>query len=396
MRSRLFLLALVLGGCHLRTLAPPPPLPADKIPVGGVRFRETIAILPFEDGRAADDRQDGPSIFVYGGVDFIHTDLDELRGGPRYAFAEAMARALVAAHSFARVVLVERAEDAPEADFILSATLRRARGYVEANERPDPEEAEKSGNPKVLRAPAAKKSKDERSVLAEVWLEDVTIRSAKDPAKKLLRADLGWSIWAEKKAVPEPPDPWAILSEAMAVAHGQLTSLLDEADLSGAVIAEDAVEIGRTKTASVATHTSSVALFAAVRGNIPPGWRERGGPKEPWPLGWKGDRGRCTSLALEERQSQRFHRALGPYRPTVTLSLCSAASHLRFDPLVEFPAEYVGTVAGGAHLFLHAVGKSSWRGAVRDLSRFLGPTPPPLRHVFEVGEKPRGSASGPL
>jgi len=393
--TRWVLLLVALGGCHLRTLPRPAPLPPELVSAG-VRFQKTIAVLPFVDGRSAVDAEDSVDLYVYGGTEFRHTDLGELAGGPERAFAEALARHLVARHSFARVVLVDRLEDAPEAELVLSATLRRARGYVEANERPDPEEASSApekeaptwrGMAPQRRASRPARPKDERTVLAEVWIEDVTVRSTKALSQRLLTADLGWSVVAERKATPKPPDPWEVLAEALDTAHGQLSSLLDEADLSGAFVAQDSTEISPTVTATLAARTSTAALFQAISEASPRGWRAHSAGREGWPIGWRGDRGRCVSIALEEAQSQRFHRALGPYRPTVQIYVCGNSSHLRFDPLVEFPAEYLGTVVDGAHLFVHALGRSSWKRPVRDLERFLSPSPPTKRHIFEIGSR---------
>lgn len=391
----MLLLGLV-AGCHLRTLPPPAPL-APELVSAGVRFQKTIAVLPFVDGRSAADAEDSADLYVYGGSEFVHTDLGELAGGPERAFAEALARHLVARHSFARVVLVDRLEDAPEADLVLSATLRRARGYVEAKDRPDPEDEGRTspeketptwrGMAQPRRSARTARPQDERTVLAEVWIEDVTVRSTKAPQDRLLTADLGWSVVAERKATPKPPDPWEVLAEALDTAHAQLTGLLDEADLSGAFVAQDSAEISPTATATLAARTSTAALFQAISEASPRGWRPRSAGREGWPLGWRGDRGRCVSLALEEVQSQRFHRALGPYRPTVQIYVCSNSSHLRFDPLVEFPAEYLGTVVDGAHLFVHALGRSGWKRPVKDLERFLGPSPPTKRHIFEIGAR---------
>ncbi len=390
------------AGCHLRTLPPPPPL-APELVSAGVRFQKTIAVLPFVDGRSAADAEDSADLYVYGGSEFVHTDLGELAGGPERAFAEALARHLVARHSFARVVLVDRLEDAPEADLVLSATLRRARGYVEAKDRPGPQDEGRASPEKETptwrgmapprRSPRAARPQDERTVLAEVWIEDVTVRSTKAPQDRLLTADLGWSVVAERKAAPKPPDPWEVLAEALDTAHAQLTGLLDEADLSGAFVAQESAEISATATATLAARTSTAALFQAIAEASPRGWRPGSAGREGWPLGWRGDRGRCVSIALEEAQSQRFHRALGPYRPTVQIYVCSNSSHLRFDPLVEFPAEYLGTVVDGAHLFVHALGRSSWKRPVKDLERFLRPSPPTKRHIFEIGARAGRRAS---
>lgn len=360
------LLLALLGGCRSVTV----PYPIDRV---GLRTQalqmRTIALLPFEDGRRGPDRDGDERVFMYQGVAHDSTRLADLRGTPERALSELLARHLVRAGVFARVLLVDDAKEAPEAELFLTARIRRARGYVEANARDDAA---------LKRRQLTDAQRHDRSVLAEVWLEDVTVYARGAPDRPLLRADVGWSIAEERPGEPEAPDPWTVLADALVVAYGQAASLLGAADLGGSVVVEDRVSL------DTATSTTPANSLTELREAVPSGWRAGTVTSTRTPIGWRARDTRCSSLTLTARQTQRFHRVLGPYVPAVDVWWCSGG-RLSYDVRAEFPAVYLGRTPTGGHLFVHALGTSSWLDAPAQLARFFAVEKPTARYVFEVG-----------
>lgn len=318
-----------------------------------------VAVVPFADARSRADGPDDAEGFVYRGVDFAHTDLSDVSGSIESAITHAVASHLAQSRVFRQVILVDRASDAPEADLILSARIRRARGYVEANER-------KKTSPLPL---------DERTVLAEVLIADLELRESKAARRLLLRSDFGWSIQEERKAVPEPPDPWSVLSEALFETNDQLVRALAAADLSGTYVVRDSVALEPVRS-------STTAAFGELATHAPPGWTFE--PAEAaLPIGWRGT-GQCAAAQLTDRQTQRFHRALGPYKPRVRLWACTGRTALSYDAKADFPARYLGRSARGVHYFSLALGQSNWPSAESQIARHVGAVAPDRRHVFEI------------
>lgn len=317
---------------------------------------QRVAVVPFVDAREGDD---GAEAFEYRGVDFAHTDLGDLERTPSVAITEVVARHLATSRVFSQIILVNEASDAPEADLILSARIRRARGYVESRERK-----------KEMNLPL-----DERTVLAEVLISDLELREAKDARRVLLRSEFGWSILEERKSVPEPPSPWSILGEALFATGDQVVEALAAADLSGGYVVREAVKLEAS--------TSTQALFGTLDRAAPPGWRLDRAAEDARPEGWRGT-AKCTEATLADTQTHRFHRALGPYRPKVRLWACGGPLSLTYDGLVEFPAIYLGRRPDGVHYFALRLGQNNWPGAEEQIGRHLGVVAPKARHVFQI------------
>ena len=317
-----------------------------------------VAVVPLVDARTKDDASDDASRFTYQGVEFVFTDLRRLRGGATRGLTTMLARHLAHARVFAQVILVDAANDAPEADLVLTGQLRRARGYVESEARD-----EASGKPV-----------DQRTVLAEVFFADLELRDTGQQRRVLLRADAGWSVLAEVSSEPEAPTPWTVLSDALRPALDRFTTLVADADLSGAYVVADQV--------ALATGTSTTGLFGRLADTGPTGWR--------WvrtatatPVGWRGDVP-CEAANYEAQQSLRFHRALGPYVPTVSLWACPTGRPLKYDSLEAQPALYIGRGGGRWNYFVRQVGASNWPKAAEQVTAHLGVHPPAQRYVFEV------------
>lgn len=356
------MLALLVAGCAGRTIAYPlGAVDARPDPLHRVR----VAVVPFSDARSEEEGPDDAEAFSYDGVELGHTDLSELSGPATDAITELVARHLAKAHVFAQLILVQDSEDAPEADLVMSARLRRARGYVEANPR-------KASRGRPL---------DERTVLAEVLIADLELR---DPTGRVLfRSDFGWSILQERKIAGAAPDPWMVLTEALFVTNEQLVRALADADLSGGSRVLDRVELPRV------TRTSTGGdPFGALEGDLPEGWSFTRTASAARPVGWKGGPAACREAQIAQLHTQRFHRVLGPYRPRLRLWACGPEVPLRFDALVEFPAKFMGTRADGLRYFSLMLGQSNWPHAGEQVAQRLQVTPPAERHVFELGPGP--------
>lgn len=359
---------MVVAGCACRA---PAQIPYD---LGQVATRPApqhalrVAILPLEDARDVAEAPDDRGLYVYNGLSYAGTRLEALGPDPHLRLTELLAQHLARARVFSQVILVLRAEQAPEADLILSGKIRRARGYVEA-EAP---------------AKASGRAADSRHVLAEVVLEDLELRAVGEGPRLVF--DAGWSI-AEARTLDAEggaPDPWAVLSEALRVALDDLTQGMLAADLSGAVQVPAQVELsGPVATSSLA------APFFGLHEAPPEGWGLVRTSSAAAPDGWLGPAG-CEGLRLEARQLQRFSRVLGPYTPAVDLWACPDSVPLRFSGRADHPARLLGRREGRWYLSL-ALGRTNWPQAEAQIAHYLALTPPPTRYIFEIGPGARAA-----
>lgn len=335
-----------------------------------------VAVLPLMDARAANELPGDSDRFVYRGVEYVGTLVDDLEGDPMNRITEVVARHLAQTRVFAQVILVFTEDQAPNADLFLEGSVRRLRGYVEAEAPPE----------------ESKRPPDERRVLAEVFLEDLRLRTKTGAV--LLHADAGWSIF-EPRANGEgpPPEPWAIASEALRVALDDFVTLLDEADLSGSFEVRSEVALA-AQTSSATTSVTRASPFGDLRTEAstsqPYGWRRSVDPASS-PEGWRG-KVTCPTISWRWRQTRRFHRMMGPYQPRVRLWACPTTAHFKADAQAEFPAELLGEGPGGRY-FVWSLGKTNWPKAHDELRRRLTIRPPASRYIFEVG-RPAPAASG--
>ncbi|MBI4820065.1 MAG: hypothetical protein HY791_27565 [Deltaproteobacteria bacterium] len=342
-RSVALWVALSLTACHAHLPSVSPARRARRpLPM-------TVAIPPLLDERESGDDEE---LFLYQGTELVHTNLDRLERSPSVELTELFARVLLEAGAFARIILVDRIQDAPEADLVLSGKIRRARGYVEAKARKD--------DPRLL-------------VMAEVLFSDVELRSKGDI---VLSADLGWSI-AEDRTGDQ--DPYALLSEASSRTVDQLVGLLEQRALS---------PLPKSSTLSLTSTSASIDELVQA---APEGWRVVE-TSVGAPAGWRTrDSTRtCRWARFEMLGRISFHRAVGPYVPSVSVWVCAPTARLvvkgegsATGPL-DFPARYRGRAADGSFVFALSIGKSSWAAAEEQLVRSLGVTPPSSRYVFEV------------
>ncbi len=319
------------------------------------RHERTLAILPLVDARRRNEAPDDKGRFLYSGIEYVGTRLDDLPGDPMWRVTEVLGQHLARTNHFARVVLVLTKDQAPEADLFLTGRVVRARGYVEA-EAPKKD----SGRPE-----------DERKILAEVLFEDLVI--ADREGRRLMDVSVGWS-WAKKRRVPEGEaiDPWRVLARTMRVALGDFSDAIAGADLSGAFVVADTVALTNTGTVGFATLASAT----------PSGWRFTETSSASAPIGWTGAEA-CDEVAFEQRQTIRFHRFLGPYTPRVRVWSCPDDVAFTYDAKADFPAIYVGT-RGARRFFVHRVGESNWPSADEQIVAHLAVTKPERRHVFEL------------
>jgi len=159
-----------------------------------------------------------------------------------------------------------------------------------------------------------------------------------------------------------------VLAETLQTALRNLDRILASAEFVEPVLP-------RVQASTTATDLESSA---------PPGWRLVHTATTSAPIGWKGALG-CQEATFSQKQSLRFHRALGPYVPAVRVWRCPAQLHLRFDGLAEFPSRHLGE-RDGQRWFVYQVGQNNWPRAAEELARNLGLSPPPPR--FEFGSKP--------
>ena len=324
-----------------------------------------IAVLPLVDARRVDERGGATDRFVYRQREYRGTVLEDLKGRPEDRITEVLARHLAQRRVFAQVMVVRRAEQAPDADLILDGRILRCRGYVEV------EAAE----------PPPGRRADPRQVLAEVVLED--LRLTRPDGAVWLHADAGWSI---ADAVDEPGTPWTVATAALRRAIDGFVDLVEKADLTGAFEVRKRVRLPkRRRREPGARHPdvpSAPAKFGELASSPPPGWRFSRAPAGP-PTGWQGPTP-CVAACLRWRQTRRFFRRIGPYQPSVCLWACPKTARYRRDRNVDFPAELLGESHNDRY-FHWALGETNWPTSVEDLQRHLGLASPGSRHVFEVG-----------
>lgn len=322
-----------------------------------------VAVLPLVDERTEEERNEEDGLYTYSGVDYEPTELSQLPAPAGVVIAELLARHLVRAGSFREVVLVRSAADAPDADLYLRGRIQRARGYVEV----DGQRGSLEPEPPV------------RRVIAEVFLSDVELMEPGLSGRRLFHADLGWSILEERSATPAPPSPWQVLGDALFESHRQLTVLLEDAVLDGSYVAEDEARMAELVVSSSSV-SSSLQLLSS---STPKGWSFGAESLRSAPSGWRGDE-RCEGARYSARQTQRFHRALGPYQPLVRVWLCPAELSFELDHRAEFPATYLGDTGAGQHAFVWRLGASSWKQAEGDLRAALGVMPPKSKYTFRI------------
>ncbi|MBI2376812.1 MAG: hypothetical protein HYV07_22630 [Deltaproteobacteria bacterium] len=308
----------------------------------------SVAILPLVDARDAEDSADG---FVYRGVELDHTDLSRLEKSASFELTERLARHLVAARSFAKIVLVDEAPAPSEVDLVLRGKIRRARGYVEAEARAD--------DPKLL-------------VIAEVVLSEIELLGSRGVVAS---ADLGWSIAEDRVA---PVDPYVVLSEAMDRTFDQLVTLIDRSELEPLLTS---TELARARTSSIA--------FSSLAVNAPAGFHAQ--TRRGVPSGWRVDpaAGSCESVLFEAAGRLSFHRALGPFVPSVEVWSCPARNRYVLKgagatsgPL-ELVATYVGLTPDRSRVFVLKMGKSAWTRAQEEIARALT-LEAPARHALDL------------
>lgn len=328
-----------------------------------------LAVLPFRDARGADAAGDSASGFSYRNVEYAHTDLDDLARLPEVEITQIVARHLAFDRAFRQVVLVNRVEDAAGADLVLSASVRRARGYVELEG--------------TTSSTTSSTAVDRRRVIAEVLLDDVVIREAKGARRPLVVADLGWAIFEARSSKPQPPSPWAVLADGLRATVEQLRALIAGADLSGGHIATDRVDL---TAPPLTTATATASRFGALPDSPPQGWQWIEDRVGQVPHGWRGPSAACLQGRLVAKQRVHFHRVLGPYRPTVVLWWCAPEVRLSYDPMTELPAEFLGVGHRGGNVLIHAVGETNWPEARRQIAEHLDLVPPPTRYIFKLGK----------
>lgn len=321
----------------------------------------TLAVVRLKDARPADEVPQGDR-YIYRGREYVGTVLDRLGIDPMREVTILLAQHLAKARVFDRVLVVSDPGQA-DADLYLSGGLVRLRGYVEAEaeEAADPDEAEVGA--------------DERRVVAEVMLSDLTVRrSGSDPV--LARWSAGWSFHDRRSATPRPPNPYAIAAEALRPAFDQVVRAAKRAVLSGEAV------LRSVRLSAPATATSAISMTVLAESS-PEGWFFEGTEGRS-PSGWSAS-GRCEAGAWRSRQEYGFLRRLGPYWPSVEVWRCPANVSLIWDEKAEFPARYVGRDGSSQRWFVRQVGPSTWTQAVEDFGRVFDLRRPGRRYLFRLG-----------
>ena len=91
----------------------------------------TLAILPTKDSRERSEGTDLAHRYTYRGKSYRFTDLRGLKRGLSNELSGHIAQILHRKSIFRKIVLVNNSSDATDADLILTAAVKRARGYVE-------------------------------------------------------------------------------------------------------------------------------------------------------------------------------------------------------------------------------------------------------------------------
>lgn len=362
MRRFVFAL-LLLAGCA-RTPVVRLPYSVETVPSAATpRHRLTLAVLPLEDARRGDEAPDDDGRFIYRDTEYDGTRLESLGLEPMGPITLAVARHLAKARVFERVLVVPSAAEAGAADLLLSGSLVRLRGYVEAH--PPPEDTGLSDT--------------KRRVVAEAMLGPFELRATPEGAA-LARFTVGWAFHDVRTATAAP---WSVAAEALRPALDQLTAGLREATVDGSVGLE-----GALRSPGPEGEPSERLARAA-----PSGWRlqalEAGAP-EGWRLG--GTSG-CERAAWISGQELAFTRSHGPLRPSVLLVWCDPGAELRFDARADRIATYVGRDDGGRRWFVEPRGPSVLKRAPEQLQDRFRLTPSELAHPFVLG--PGDHESGP-
>ena len=367
-RFALPLLMALAGGCA----APVARLPyrVEAVPTAEAPAHpEALAVVRLVDARRPEEAPNRDATYVYRGVEYRGTALEQLGLSPTRPVTHALARHLAKARIFRRVWAVEDPAQAPSAELVLRGSLVRLRGYVEARS-PGPD----SGLPETA-----------RRVLAEVELGPLELRRADDPprAPPMARFTVGWSFHDVRTATAAP---WSLAAEALGPSLTQLTAALASADLAGGTRVAP-VDLGRG-----ALPAPGIDPGARLRGATPPGWRFA---REPvgGPLGWEAS-APCARGAWRTRQELGFSRRMGPYRPIVQLTWCAPSVALRWDARAPASARYVGRDAAGRRWFVRPVGRSSFERAPEQVAARFSLRAPALRHAFELGPGPRERGPG--
>jgi hypothetical protein len=166
-----------------------------------------------------------------------------------------------------------------------------------------------------------------------------------------------------------------VLAETLFVALDRASAEIAKADFSGKYDVRSRVGLEMAPTASP-------DLFGELPQGAPHGWKFVETSSTAAPIGWRGEK-RCVEAHVEQQQSLRFHRALGPYRPTVWLWSCPVDASYTFDGRVEFPSLYLGDRAGRRY-FIHTLGETNWPNAGEEVVAHLGIVRPPKRYIFEL------------
>lgn len=373
-RISLMLLTGILGLAGCRAVRVPYPYDAVNTrarPVHAVR----VAVLPLVDARPPAERTGGER-FIYRGLEYIATRMEAIAAPPMFEVTEVVARHLARTGVFAQVVLVRDAGQgrSQDADLLLRGAVYRLRGYVEA--RPPAEERGRSS--------------DERRVLAEVVLKDLTFEDLR--GRILMAADAGWALSDVRHAGPggTEPDPWRVLAEAMQVALTTWTREVARADLSGRFVVRERVRLGTSTSTSTSTSRRPFGRLSALS---PEGWRFVQTSTAARPIGWRGPE-RCQAAHFGLAQTVRFHRVLGPYQPRVNLWACTETHSFAYDGRADFPARLLGHAADHWYFSL-ALGESNWPDAEAQIAAELRlERPPKYRFHVGAGDPAHACASG--
>ncbi|MCB9654601.1 MAG: hypothetical protein H6729_10785 [Deltaproteobacteria bacterium] len=336
----------------------------------------SIAILPLVDDRAREDRSSARA-FVYQGLEFEATVLDDLGAAPLDRMTEVVARHLQHEGLFSRIELVRSIEQASGVDLVLDGRVSRFRGYVQS--KLDASVASDRGE---VDGPTKT-----RRVLAEVVLSDLRIRrmDGRQPTTSVMECDAGWSIDDRRQVEDRRLGAWDVSAEALRVALDAYSRTLREADLSGRYQVRDRVHLASADPEAARAETAPLEeAMTALGRRTPPGWRFSRADEAGNPPGWRIDRG-CIEGQFVALQTLRFHRALGPFVPSVRVWACPAEIEGHYDMHAEFAAQYLGPAPGGTHYFAYSVGSTNWPGAFRELAEhFRALTPPSGGRVLDI------------
>ena len=326
----------------------------------------TLAILPTKDSRERSEGTDLAHRYTYRGKSYRFTDLRGLKRGLSNELSGHIAQILHRKSIFRKIVLVNNSSDATDADLILTAAVKRARGYVEDLELASTQKNTQTGTSTLA-----------RQVLAEFVLDNVVLRQKKG-GELLFDSDFGWSIF-ESRPVGEDEDSVAafgVLSDAVLHVLNQLSSALKESELSGAFIVQQKV--------TMLAGQSDGVMLTGLAGALPQGWGITETSSASVPIGWRAKPKTCDNAELRATQSWKFHRAIGPYRPKLSVWACDATVELSYMHSSSKNAEYLGKKSDGTNYFVLGLGETNWTDYRRELRHFFRLTAPVKRHIFQI------------